>query len=290
MSTHFVTFATDDFLYSAKRSARISLKLGATTVRIWQPIDFTSNLNIAAKYPIVSQINFQERGAGYWLWKPLLILESLKSIDNGDFLVYCDAGVLPTSKFSNIIRRLEKDKSVLAWRLNIGNNSIETWTDSKVLLSLGVDEEELNESMLVAAFILIRNCPQSQMFIKKWLHLCTNREYLAPDSLPNYSPTGATIWHRHDQSLFSVLSYQYREFVCIQNVQISMSGTPFIPFFHHREKKVKSLSFIFVREITKSFLRIFLRLLPQSIRQKVRLNRNTKPISHQELLRHKKIL
>ena len=32
------------------------------------------------------------RGGGYWIWKYKIIEERLKEIDEGDFLIYCDAG------------------------------------------------------------------------------------------------------------------------------------------------------------------------------------------------------
>ena len=35
----------------------------------------------------------QPRGAGYWLWKPYYILETLKKLEENDILIYADAGL-----------------------------------------------------------------------------------------------------------------------------------------------------------------------------------------------------
>ena len=32
------------------------------------------------------------RGFGYWIWKPQVILQSLRMMDKGDVLLYADAG------------------------------------------------------------------------------------------------------------------------------------------------------------------------------------------------------
>lgn len=36
-------------------------------------------------------LNFS-RGGGYWLWKPYVIMETLKDMKEGDILVYADSG------------------------------------------------------------------------------------------------------------------------------------------------------------------------------------------------------
>ena len=34
------------------------------------------------------------RGGGYWIWKPFVILKTLKSMQEGDILLYADAGAI----------------------------------------------------------------------------------------------------------------------------------------------------------------------------------------------------
>ena len=33
-----------------------------------------------------------ERGAGCWIWKPYVILDTIEQVDEGDVVVYCDCG------------------------------------------------------------------------------------------------------------------------------------------------------------------------------------------------------
>ena len=61
-----------------------------------------------------------ERGFGYWIWKPYIILNRLKKMKDGDILVYLDAG-------SSIINN-DKEKNKYIDILNTGNKSIITFS------------------------------------------------------------------------------------------------------------------------------------------------------------------
>ena len=39
------------------------------------------------------EIFLQPTGIGYWLWKPYIILEAMKDMDNGDMVIYSDCGI-----------------------------------------------------------------------------------------------------------------------------------------------------------------------------------------------------
>ena len=46
------------------------------------------------------------KGAGYWIWKPYLILKTLLTLDDGDILVYCDSTMLFVSSLHPYINAL----------------------------------------------------------------------------------------------------------------------------------------------------------------------------------------
>ena len=46
------------------------------------------------------------RGAGYWLWKPYLILETLKKMNDGDVLLYLDSTDTLLKGTKNFISRM----------------------------------------------------------------------------------------------------------------------------------------------------------------------------------------
>ena len=80
MVYYFLTYATESYKYQA-----LSLAKTAKTIANF---DFTEiagseNLDEDFKNKNVAILN-KNKGAGYWLWKPYVILEKLKKIDLGE--------------------------------------------------------------------------------------------------------------------------------------------------------------------------------------------------------------
>ena len=44
------------------------------------------------------------RGAGYWLWKPFIISETLKEMEEGDCLIYSDSGIEVVADLTPLFR------------------------------------------------------------------------------------------------------------------------------------------------------------------------------------------
>eukprot|EP00966_Prymnesium_polylepis_P200544 4646765-Prymnesium_polylepis.1 len=50
-------------------------------------------MRLAAGCPeLISALEREARGGGYWLWKPLVVREALHALADGEALLYCDAG------------------------------------------------------------------------------------------------------------------------------------------------------------------------------------------------------
>ena len=89
MRIHLVTFASPRFKlrqvilgWSAKFNHVVD------TVTHWDP----AKLVAAGFGERCSGINLQERGSGYWAWKPFIIQHALEGLDDGDIVFYCDVG------------------------------------------------------------------------------------------------------------------------------------------------------------------------------------------------------
>ena len=50
------------------------------------------------------------RGAGFWIWKSYVIRETLKGLNEGDYLVYSDAGSVYVGDLCEIIKAFEAEK------------------------------------------------------------------------------------------------------------------------------------------------------------------------------------
>ena len=61
------------------------------------------------------EILSRKRGSGYWLWKPYLILKTLKEkLNYGDYLIYIDAAILYMNSTYQVIDFL-KEQNAEMW-------------------------------------------------------------------------------------------------------------------------------------------------------------------------------
>lgn len=98
-SCSFLTYATGSFVPAARALCASALAVGFDRARVLGPeaLEPAFRQNNAA-------ILSEPRGAGYWLWKPQIILQELNRLAPGEVLVYSDAGrspLLPAPPFSH---------------------------------------------------------------------------------------------------------------------------------------------------------------------------------------------
>lgn len=159
-----------------------------------------------------------KRGYGYWSWKPYFILQELNRLNEGDTVVYADAGCM----------LLNKNRNKLAEWIDIASSSdsgilspcygpyIEhEWTrgDLHEYIDKTYNKNHIDifdkALQCGATVMVICKKKKSVEFVKNWLdvmtehfHLCTDE----PSSVPNHPDFKE---NRHDQSVFSMLSKIY---------------------------------------------------------------------------------
>jgi hypothetical protein len=153
----------------------------------------------------------QSRGAGYWLWKPYIILKTLNEINYGDILFYCDSGAEFKKKIDELIPIMDSDqKQILVFEL-IGHNNV-TWTKRDCFILTDSDLPEIvYQKQILAGYLIMRKNEFTIKFIKEWLEYCQDYRCLTDSpneiGLPNYNEF---IDHRHDQSILSILSRKHQ--------------------------------------------------------------------------------
>lgn len=164
------------------------------------------------------------RGYGYWKWKADLIKAYMEELDEGDVLVYSDAGIVwnatPESlkRFDGYVGRLSKEVPVLAFQEPYIE---EEWSKGDLLNAAGVYDNSavLRSKQLWGGVILLMKSDISSSFLSRWTSLNELEKELITDhrsSIPNKKGFKE---HRHDQSSFSVLVKQ------IPHVEISYRET-----------------------------------------------------------------
>ena len=73
------------------KSARMRFIQNALNLNIFDEVIGYSENDISSELQRSSIIN-EKRGGGLWSWKPDVILTTLNKMQDGDYLVYCDAG------------------------------------------------------------------------------------------------------------------------------------------------------------------------------------------------------
>ena len=149
-----------------------------------------------------SKIFSEKRGAGFWLWKPYIILKTLKAMNSDDILMYCDAAMSFVSCIDPYIKALE-GKSFLVFQNSWHKEH--TFTKADILTHFDV----LSNKSITSTFQLDAShslwTKAAIPFVEEWLDLCTNYQYIsdAPSivaNLPQFKQ------NRHDQSILSILA------------------------------------------------------------------------------------
>lgn len=187
----------------------------------------------------------QKHGAGYWLWKPLLVLETLRQIPRGDFLLYADAGTTLVSSPLTLVPSCQSQRGILLFQVHGYLNN--AYVKRDCFVALGCDTEQYwHAEQVNGAFLFLQHNDSTIAFIAEWaawadsLGLITD----APNRLGRPNLPGF-IQHRHDQSILSLLAIKHRFKPCPDPSQWGephrrQADGDFAPyptiFDHHRQR------------------------------------------------------
>ncbi len=148
----------------------------------------------------------QKRGAGYWLWKPYILAAAMAKLSHGDFLFYADAAMHFVNPIDPMVAALEQHKLDL---LILGEGFAEAvYTKRDAFVLMDADTPSIVGSpQRFASCFMLRKSPWSESFLQRYLSYCEDERILTDQDnlcgLPNYP---GFVAHRHDQSVFSLLS------------------------------------------------------------------------------------
>lgn len=163
-------------------------------------------------------INTNNRGHGYWLWKPYLIKKTMEKMNDGDILLYLDSGCEVDIKKKQIISdyfEIVKNNYIIGSPYSSSGSLIETErrrTKMDLFIQLDMlDDKYVNTPQHEAGALLFYVCDKTRDLINEWYKLSCNY-HLIDDSLSINKNLNGFIEHRHDQSIFSLLSKKYNLF------------------------------------------------------------------------------
>jgi len=200
-----INYANDLFRSSQKVNSKSGEKIGLfSKVISYNPTDIDANFKNKNK-----KILEQKRGNGYWLWKPYFIKKTLEDLDWGDYLFYCDSGSYFIDSVHKIISLSQKsEQDIIPFELTHLESE---WTKRDAFVFMECDSADYyNTKQRLASFILIKKTELSIQFIEEWMNFALDERILTDidnvsgfENYPNFKD------HRHDQSIFSLLSKKY---------------------------------------------------------------------------------
>jgi hypothetical protein len=238
VNKHYINYAHNRYFLSQQLALSKARGLGfVATGYTFEDLDpqfVTANAHILS----------QPRGAGYWIWKPYLILRKLNEIQDGDYLMYVDSGAYLGKDVDDILRMINH-KGLLTFSLGaVGDHQNSMWTKGDCFHAINRDfhhhEDSFKDNLqILASFLCIRKCPAAVSFIETWLRYClmenlvTDSPSVAKPNFPDFKE------HRHDQAILSLLVYNldimYLPDICQWNFEHGMTPN-WIHIHHHRNK------------------------------------------------------
>ncbi|MBN2836752.1 MAG: hypothetical protein JXR48_17480 [Candidatus Delongbacteria bacterium] len=266
MKKHFVTYANEKYIRSANRLASQVASLSLfDTVKVYTPTDLPTKMTESWLYNL-------EKGAGYWVWKPYVVLETLKNVDDNDIVVYIDAGseAYLSEEWNLFFKKLEDFNAVFfRYKASVyqqwvdyftnfygekarkdnheyGKAIMRNWTKKETIDFFRPyfdNEDWLTEPKYNSTAFLLKKSTSSIKFIGQWLDFMQLYPHLVVDPFDFQIKNELSYFidHRHDLTILSFLLMLRKEndfFVMEENIELKNQGQA---FFASRIKDVNML-------------------------------------------------
>jgi hypothetical protein len=155
---------------------------------------------------------YKRNGYGFWAFKPLIILDVMNKIDDGDVVIYHDAG-RPEYKF--------EVKNSIVPLVNIVKNhyqgiglcegpwSHNQYTKDKCFKMMDCDTPYIRQKNQLAASIgIYEKNPKSLLFLNDWKKWCLTHQAICTEEPGDFKHDNFQA-HRHDQSILTNLLHLY---------------------------------------------------------------------------------
>lgn len=240
MKVHFITYGDQYFENTLKRINKEAIDSKFfDSITIYRPNDI--DIKFKNKYQEILNL---KKGGGYYIWKPQVIIQKMKEINENDIIVYLDAGSsinkLGYKKFKQYINLIsESDYGFLTFPCNTGKTSL---TD-KLLYSIEhlfnhvIDNDIQN---YIAGHLIIKKNSHSKKILESFIKLLEFDKFLITDKyVKDTKQKYFTGQSRHDQSIFCSL---FNIYGCINSKDPHFFGARDDAFKNQNYKKYPFLA------------------------------------------------
>ena len=205
MQKVLINYATREFKISQKLNSLTGLHIGGFD----RVINYGPK-NISKVFRKKNAEIFNcKRGGGYWIWKPYIILKTLKKVEYGDIIFYCDSGALFIDDVKPLIDIALNKQDILCF--NVGFKE-KKYTKRDAFVLMDCDRKVYSESdQRLTTFIVIKKTTLSINFFNEFLNLSLDRRIISDDdNVLGHKNYPGFIENRHDQTIFSLLTKKYK--------------------------------------------------------------------------------
>jgi len=154
------------------------------------------------------------RNAQYWIWKPYIILETMKRCDEGDIVFYVDGGMKVIADLSTLYEITKTNKGnrmFFSASQRYAQHLQSEYTKRDCFVLMGLDEPKYwNTRMGNSALSVWMKTQENIDYITEWMTYMTDPRVVTDDAntcgLPNLP---GHIEHRFDQSVLTLLNLKY---------------------------------------------------------------------------------
>ena len=153
-------------------------------------------------------IKSHPRGYGYWIWRPLLILDTFEKMNDGDILLFADAGCeLNVYGKNRMLEYIDMTKNHGCLFFQIEHPDYK-WTKADCIdvIGLDLDSSIVNSDQIEGGSFFLKKTERNITLIKKVSEIANLdcHHYITDERsrIPNHPEF---IEHRHDQSILSLL-------------------------------------------------------------------------------------
>ncbi len=202
---YLVNYANKEFFASQK----LNTKTGWEVCNFDKVISYTPDDIDQKFYERNQHILSRKLGNGYFLWKPYIIKKTLETMHNDDYLFYADSGCYFKHSINPIINASHESKQCI---IPFDLIHLEyKWTKRDTFVLMNCDKECYYKSrQRLASFCLLKKCKLTMDFINEFINYAQDERVITDIEnqcgLGNYE---GYIKHRHDQSIFSLLSKKF---------------------------------------------------------------------------------
>jgi hypothetical protein len=221
MANHLVTFSDESMSRAAQLCIDSAEANGIDSHARYHPGNIMHCDNMREYWSAMDRMFNHARGCGFWSWKPLIIKTDMELMNDGDILIYADAGVEFINNVSHIIDRMDQDIFLFgnnwdhahwckrdiveaAWPTFADDLHREPWeyvANSATWARFG--------KQCQASVIFFRVSDYSKQFVAEWLKWCLFEDgRLIDDSPSRFNNHPEFQENRHDQAILTTLAYR----------------------------------------------------------------------------------